>query len=58
MIKASNSFTTAKGSMPLLYNIVTSTSAKCKADDQNELHEIKRLKTFHISSVDTIKQKK
>ena len=57
MIKASNSFTAAKGSMPLLYNINTPTSTKCKADDQNELHAIKKLKTFHISSRDAIKRK-
>jgi hypothetical protein len=38
MIKASNSFTAAKGSVPLLYNIMTPTSTKCKPDDQNELH--------------------
>ena len=54
-IKASNSFTTAKDSMPLLYKINTPTSTKRKADDQNELHAIKKLKTFHISSIDAIK---
>jgi hypothetical protein len=57
MLKASNSFTAAKGSMPLLYKIITPTSAKHKADDQNELHAIKKLKTLHISSIDTIKRK-
>jgi len=56
-IKASNSFTAAKGSVPLLYKINTPTSTKHKADDQNELHAIKKLKTFHISSIDAIKQK-
>ena len=55
MIKASNSFTVAKGSMPLLHKIITPASAKRKADDQNELHAIKKLKTFHISSIDTTK---
>src|SRR5882762_11062870 len=57
MIKASNSFTAAKGSVPLLYKIITPTSTKCKAEDQNELHAIKKMKTFHISSVDAMKQK-
>ena len=56
-IKASNSFTTAKGSVPLLYKINTPTSTKHKADDQNELHAIKKLKTFHISKRDAIKRK-
>ena len=55
MIKASNSFTAAKGSVPLLYKIITPTSTKRKADDQNELHTMKKLKTFHISSIDAIK---
>ena len=49
MIKASNSFITAKGSMPLPYNIIKPTSTKYKADDQDELHAIKKLKTLHIS---------
>src|SRR5882762_1573962 len=57
IIKASNSFTAAKGTVPLLHNIVTSTSTKHKTDDQNELYAIKRLKTFHISSIDAIKRK-
>ena len=57
MIKASNSFTAAKGSMPLSYKINAPISAKHKADDQNELHAIKKLKTFHISSIDVIKRK-
>ena len=43
--------------MPLLYKINTPTSTKRKADDQNELHAIKKLKTFHISSIDTTKRK-
>jgi len=50
MIKASNSFTAAKGSVPLLYTITTPTSIKHKADDHNELHAIKKLKTFHNST--------
>jgi hypothetical protein len=41
MIKASNSFTAAKGSVPLLYKIITPTSTKCKADDQNEYMQLK-----------------
>jgi hypothetical protein len=44
MIKASNAFTAAKGSVPLLYNIITPTSSKHKPDDQNEPHTIKKLK--------------
>ena len=36
MIKGLNLFTAVKANMPLLYKIITSTSAKCKADDQNE----------------------
>jgi hypothetical protein len=57
MIKVSNSFTAAKGSVPLLHKIIKPTSTKHKADDQNELHAIKKLKTFHISSIDGIKRK-
>src|SRR6202050_4536244 len=57
MIKASNSFIAAKGSMPLLHKIIKPTSTKCKADNQDELDAIKRLKTFHISSEDAIKRK-
>ena len=34
--------------MPLLDKIITPISAKRKADDQNELHTIKKLKTFHV----------
>jgi hypothetical protein len=44
--------------MPLKYKIVEHTSTKRKADNQGELHAIKGLKTFHISSIDAIKQKK
>jgi hypothetical protein len=57
MIKASNSFTAAKGSVPLLHKIITPTGTKCKADNKNELHAIKRLKKLHISSTDVTKQK-
>ena len=56
MIKASNSFTAAKGSMPLPYKIIKPTSTKHKADNQGELHAIKKLKTFHISKRDAIKR--
>ena len=52
-----NSFVTAKGIMPLKYKIVEHTSTKHKADNQCELHAIKRLKTFHNASKDTAKQK-
>jgi hypothetical protein len=58
MIKASNSFIAAKGSMPLPYKIVEPTGTKHKADNQDELYAIKKLKTLHISSGDAIKQKK
>src|ERR1700676_5816045 len=57
MIEASNSFTGAKGSVPLLHKIITPTGTKHKADDQNELHAINRLKTLHISSTDVTKQR-
>jgi len=57
MIKASNSFITAKGSMPLPYKIIESTSTKRKANNQDELHAIKKLKTLHISTEDVIKPK-
>jgi hypothetical protein len=55
MIKASNSFITAKGSMPLLHKIIKPTSTKHKVDNQDESDAIKGLKTFHISSEDKIK---
>ena len=42
MIKASNSFIAAKGSMPLLHKIIKPTSTKHKADNQDELDAIKR----------------
>ena len=57
MVNASNSFTAAKGSVPLLHKIITPTSTKQKADDHNELHAFKKLKTSHISSRDAIKRK-
>ena len=57
MVETSNSFTAAKGSVPLLYNIITPTGTKRKANDHDELHAIKKLKTSHISSKDAIKQK-
>jgi hypothetical protein len=55
IIKASNSFIAAKGSMLLLHKIIEPTSNKRKADNQDELDAIKRLKTLHISSEDAIK---
>ena len=48
MIKASNSFTTVKGNMPLPYKIIKPTGTKCEADNQGELHAIKKLKTFQV----------
>ena len=57
MVNASNSFTAAKGSVPLSHKIITPTSTKRKADDHNELHAFKKLKTSHISSRDAIKRK-
>jgi hypothetical protein len=57
MFKASNSFIAAKGSMPLLYKIMKPTSSKCKADNQDAMHIIKKLKILHISSGDAIKKK-
>ena len=39
-------------------NIGQCPQCKCKADNQDELDAIERLKTFHISSEDTIKWKK
>ena len=57
MIKASNSFMTAKGSMPLLHKTIKPTGTKRKTDNQGELHVTKKVKTFHNSSKDAIKQK-
>jgi len=54
MFKAPNSFITAKGSMPIQFKI---TSSKCKADNQGELHVIKKLKMLHNSNNNTSKQK-
>jgi hypothetical protein len=53
--KTPNPFVTAKGSMPLKYKIVEHTSTKRKADNQGELHAIKKLKTFHNPSKHTAK---
>ena len=50
-----NSFVTAKGSMPLKYEIIEYTSTQRKAENQGELHAIKKLKTFHNPSKDTAK---
>ena len=57
MVKTSNSFTAAKGSVPLLYNIITLTGTKRKANDHDELHAIKKLKTSHISSKENEKMR-
>ena len=56
MIKASNSFVTAKGSM--LHKITKPTSTKHKADNQDESHATKKFKTFHNSSKGAIKKMK
>ena len=37
--------------------IIKPTSTKHKADDQDELHPVKKLKTCHNSSIDRIKRK-
>jgi hypothetical protein len=58
MIKASNSFVTAKGSMPLLHKITKPTSTKHKADNQGESHATKKFKTFHNSSKGAFKKMK
>jgi hypothetical protein len=55
MIKAANSFMTAKGSMPLLHKTTKPTGTKRKTDTQGELHVTKKVKTFHNSSKDDIK---
>jgi hypothetical protein len=55
MFKASNSFIATKGSMSFSYKIIKPTSMKYKADNQDELSVIKRLKTLHISCGDAIK---
>jgi len=41
--------------MPLKYEIIEYTSTKRKAENQGELHAIKKLKTFHNPSKDTAK---
>jgi hypothetical protein len=43
MIKGSNLFIAAKGSMPLLHKIIKPTSTKCRADNQDELDAITAL---------------
>ena len=43
--------------MPLLHKIIKPTSTKHRADNQDELNAIKRVKTFHISSEDGVKRK-
>ena len=53
--KTLNSFVTAKGSMPLKYNLIEHTGTKHKADNQGEFHAIKKLKTFHDPSKHTAK---
>ena len=54
ILKAPNAFVTAKGSMPLQYK---TTSTEHKADNQGELHAIKKLKTLHKSHNSTSKWK-
>ena len=54
ILKAPNAFVTAKGSMPLQYK---TTSTEHKADNQGELHAIKKLKTLHKSNNSTSKWK-
>ena len=50
-----NLFSTAKGSKPFQYKTVEHT--KRKAENQDEFHAIKKLKTFHNPSENTTKQK-
>ena len=57
MIKASNSFVTAKGSMPLPFKISKTTSTKRKADNHDDSNAIKKLKTFHNSNQNVTKRK-
>jgi len=52
ILKAPISFITAQGSIPIQF---TTTSIKHKADNQGELHVIKRLKTLHNSNNNTSK---
>jgi len=54
ILKAQNSFITAKGSVPIRFK---TTSVKHKVYNQGELHVIKRLKTLHASNNNTSKQK-
>jgi hypothetical protein len=53
--KAPNSFVTAKGSLLVQHNIVEHTSTKHKADNQDEPHAIKKLKSSYDLSNDTAK---
>jgi len=55
ILKAQNSFITAKGSMPIRFK---TTIIKRKANNQGELHVIKKLTTLHNSNNNTSKQKK
>jgi hypothetical protein len=50
-----NLFSTAKGSKPFQYKTVEHT--KRKAENQDEFHAIKKLKTFHNPSENTTKRK-
>ena len=54
IFKVPNSFITAQGSIPVQ---LKTKSIKCKADNQGELHGIKKLKTLHNSNNNTSKQK-
>jgi hypothetical protein len=52
-----NFFAAAKGSKPPQHKTVEYTGTKRKADNQNELHAIKKSKTFHNPCENTTKQK-
>ena len=56
--KAPDSVVTAKGSLPVQHKIVEHTSTKHKANNQDESHAIKKLKSSHDLSKNTAKQKK
>jgi len=53
--KSSDSFVTAKGSMPLPDKITIPTGPKYNSDNHHEANAIKKLKTFHNSNEDIIK---
>jgi hypothetical protein len=53
--KSSDSFVTAKGSMPLPDNITIPTGTKYKSNNHDEPNAIKKLKTSHNSNKDIIK---